>query len=177
MNNDEFTPISEILTRENLAIIYKFWHGKYNLLKTNKNKKDEMKLIYDYIKELIIRDKYLISQNRSIAAKKRAEDKRRAQEEESRKREEEEQLSRQKKIIFDCEFPAFNEELLDINNEIDILKTQLTKLEQKKDKLKTNFMRKCVHQFGSETSSRNGAYRWITCEICGFKEGTYECSL
>ena len=173
MSDDEFTPISEIHTRENLAVIYNFWRGKYNLLETKENKKGEMKLICEYLEELKSRDKQLISEKRSRAAKQRVEDKRRAQKEENRRREKEEQLARQKKVTFDAEFPAFNEKLLDINNEIVSLKAKLTKLEKKKTDLLSKFQNKCVHRFGDEHS--NGGYRWVTCEICGYNKETHEC--
>ena len=173
MSDEEFTPITEILTRKNLDVIYNFWHGKYNLLKTKKNKKGEMKLIYEYLEELKSRDKQLISEKRARAAKQRAEDKRRAQEEAIRRREEEEELAMQKKVTFDAEFPEFNEKLLDINNEITRLEIQIAKLKKQKTDLLSKFQNKCEHRFGNEYSIAGD--RWVKCEICGYYKATHEC--
>lgn len=102
---------------------------------------------------------------RTRVAKKRSEDKQIAREKEN------EELARQKKIVFDAEFPAFNEKIVNINNEIISLETQIAELKRKKAHLQSKFENKCVHRFDDETSFTQGDYRWVFCKICGYKEG------
>jgi len=175
--SNEFKPTSEILDRPELTAIWNYWVSKYNLLnrqKLTKGKTQEMRTINDYLNELKIRDKELISENRSNAAKKRADQKRRAEEEALRQKLEEEQVNRQKKLVFDAEFPAFNKECSDINAEIDSLQKQIQELKHKKYEIQKGFQDKCVHRYGKQMSEQWSCRKWVVCEICGYEDTTYD---
>lgn len=169
--SDEFKPTTEILTRSELTVIWNYWTGKYNLL-LHTQKPEGDRTIADYLKELTVRDKELITENRSNLAKRRAEEKRQAKEEAQRKKCEEEQFKRQKKLVFDDEFPAFDKECSVINDEIQRLQKQIIALEQKKKILQSGFQSKCVHRFGKEISDQYHCNKWVICEICQYREFT-----
>lgn len=175
--SDEFKPVSEILTRSELTIIWNYCTSKHQFLCSQKgleHNDQEIQTILDYFKQLKIRDKELISINRSNAAKIRAEKKRQAEEEEQRKKYEEEEFNKQKQLTFDAEFPAFDKECSDINDEIKDLQKQIYALEQKKKELQRNFKDKCVHRFGKEISDRYDSTKWVVCEICAYRKCVYD---
>ena len=69
---EQFQDVNTIQTRNELTDIWNYWVAKDNLIKSKDKMNQERKEIADYLQELRERDKELISQNRSNAAKARA---------------------------------------------------------------------------------------------------------
>ena len=83
-------------------------------------------------------------------------------------------INPEKQRIFDTEFPAYNEQLVSVNNEIIYLKAQVAQLEQQKLTLQYEFRNKCIHRFGTDCKwSYYRQFYTVTCEICGYEKTTY----
>ena len=69
---EQFQDVNTIKTRNELTDIWNYWVARKNLIKSKVNSEQESKKISVYLEELQERDKELIKQNRSNAAKARA---------------------------------------------------------------------------------------------------------
>ena len=84
---ESFTPISDILNRKQLKLIWNYWVAKHNLLEYQGFDANQLKEIRNYINQLDGKDKQFLSKIRSDIAKKNAEKRRQEQEKINKQRE------------------------------------------------------------------------------------------
>ena len=127
---EQFQDVNTIKTRNELTDIWNYWVARKNLIKSKVNSEQESKEISDYLEELIERDKELIKQNRSNAAKARA-----AKKEAERLAKEAEEREYQESLIQIAEdVRIHNENKARVSSEIDDVYVQIKICEIKMQK-------------------------------------------
>jgi len=169
-NLTTFKPVNEISDRDELIDINNYWQSTIRLMKkqnTEPNINEKIEKIKEYLEQLKLRNKQIQAMDRSKRAKERAEEMRRIRLIEEAE-EEKKRIKQQKhKEQFEKDYPAFLQQSTEIQNEINQLQASMDILNNSLRKLKKEFSKKCVHNYGYETCDIYGNKR-KECQICGY---------